>query len=163
VAAALPLPARGWPANKGVEAMVEDPADGALLLLPEGGRKVLRFVGEPALEEEKLTGATTGGIADATRLPDGRTVVAVREVGLGLTNRLAWLTRDAHGYRLQPFATLPLGPLDNVEGLAAERLPDGGGIRLWAVTDNDNWRRTLLLALDLPERQKPSATGSGRP
>lgn len=151
-AAREPLPSADWPVNKGVEAMVEDPADGALLLLPEGGREVLRFFGEPEPERLPLTGAT-GGVADATRLPDGRMVVAVREVGLGLTNRLAWLRRDDRGYWLEPFATLPLGPFDNVEGLAAERLP-GGGTRLWAVTDNDGWRRTLLIAVILPATTK---------
>jgi hypothetical protein len=150
------LPGAEWPVNQGVEAMVEEPGGSALLLISEGGRQLLRFGGKPELQSFALAGAT-GGIADATRLPDGRIVVAMREIGLGLTNRLAWLVRNGRGYRLEPFATLPLGPFDNVEGLAAERLPDGR-TRLWAVTDNDNWRRTLLIALDLPAREKPPAT-----
>lgn len=150
-AEALPvaLPSGRWKLNKGIEAMVVDPADGALLLIPEDSGEVLRLTGSPFPRIVPLTGAS-GGIADAARLPDGRIVVAVREVGLlGLTNRLAWLERSGGGYRLRNFATLPLGPTDNVEGLAAEPGP-GGGVRLWAVTDNDGWRRTVLLRLELP-------------
>ena len=66
--------------------------------------------------------SATGGVADAVRLPDGRILVAVREIGLtGLTNKLAWLARTRGGYRLRNFATLPLGAFDNVEGLAQPR------------------------------------------
>ena len=144
---AFRLPSRGWATNKGIEAMVEESSTRALLLLPEAGNQLWRFAG-PAGKSYPLTG-TTGGIADAARLPDGRIVVAVREVGLlGLSNRLAWLERSGGAYRLRNFATLPLGPLDNVEGLAAEPRPGGGAI-LWAVTDNDGWRRTLLLRMEI--------------
>lgn len=147
-ARAMRLPGAGWTANKGIEAMVRDPADSALLLLHESGRHLLRAGDSGRLESLPLTGAT-GGIADAVRLPDGRMMVAVREIGLaGLTNRLAWLERSRAGYRLRNAATLPLGPVDNVEGLAAEKGPDGRTI-LWAITDNDGWRRTLLLRIDL--------------
>ena len=135
-----------WRVNTGVEGIVQTP-DGRWLLLPENGRYVLEATAA-GLRRRPLRGAT-GGIADAARLPDGRMVVAVREVDWGIVNRLAWLTPAGAGYRLQPFATLPLGLLDNVEGLTAEPLP-GGRTRLWAVTDNDGWRRTLLLELELP-------------
>ena len=67
--------------------------------------------------------------------------------------------RDRGGYRLQPFATLPLGPFDNVEGLAAEVGSDGRTI-LWAVTDNDGWRRTLLLRMTLDTTKAPAKTGA---
>lgn len=135
-----------WPRNAGVEAVVGAPG-GGLLLFPESGRGVLQLRdGQGRLLP--LAGRT-GGVADAVTLPDGRIVVAVREVGLGLVNRLAWLEPDGGGYRLRPFATLPLGWIDNVEGLAAETLPDGA-TRLWAVTDNDGWRRTVLVELLLP-------------
>ncbi|WP_344705379.1 esterase-like activity of phytase family protein [Sphingomonas swuensis] len=153
----MSLRGRGWTANGGIEAMVEDPADGALLLIPEDRRVVVRMkngVGEVPL------GGATGGIADAVRLPDGRMVVAVREIGLlGIRNRLAWLRRGGLGYRLTPFATLPLGPLDNVEGLAAD--PGSlGGTRIWAVTDNDGWRRTLLLRMELDTTKAPAKAGA---
>ncbi len=135
-----------WPVNTGVEAIVRT-AEGRWLLLPENGRYVLEATAV-GLHRRKLTGAT-GGIADAARLPDGRVVIAVREIDWGIVNRLAWLERDGSGFRLRPFARLPLAWLDNVEGLTAEPLP-GGRTRLWAVTDNDGWRRTLLLELELP-------------
>jgi hypothetical protein len=140
------LPDAGWKANRGAEAMVFDPSGPWRLLLGEEGRNLLvQTHGRTTIRP--LTGAT-GGITEATRLPDGRMVATVREIGLlGLTNRLAWLERSGAGYRLRNFATLSLGPLDNVEGLAAEPRPDGGTI-LWAVTDNDGWRRTLLLKLE---------------
>lgn len=151
------LPSRGWRVNQGIEAMVREPGDRALLLLPEGGSSVWRFAG-PVGRRHVLSGAT-GGIADAARLSDGRFVVAVREVSLlGLRNRLAWLERDGAAYRLRPFATLPLGPFDNVEGLAAEELP-GGRTRMWAVTDNDGWRRTLLLQMEI-DRVVPAKAGT---
>lgn len=136
-----------WPRNEGVEAMVGAPG-GGLLLFPETRPGVLR------LREGRATllplAGRSGGIADAVTLPDGRIVVALRELGLGITNRLAWLAPDGAGFRLVPFATLPLGRTDNVEGLAAEALP-GGATRLWAVTDNDGWRRTVLLELEMPK------------
>jgi len=143
----------GWPVNTGVEAIVRT-AEGRWLLLPENGRTVLELT-SAGLRLRPLVGVS-GGIADAVRLPDGRVVVAVREVDWGIVNRLAWLEPAGAGYRLRPFATLPLGWLDNVEGLAAEPLPNGR-TRLWAVTDSDGWRRTLLLEMELP-----APPGSGR-
>jgi hypothetical protein len=142
-----------WPRNEGVEALVAA-LGGGLLLFPEYGRGVLRL--------HKGTGrllplnGRTGGLADAVTLPDGRILVAVRELGLGITNRLAWLEPDGAGYRLRRFAALPLGPLDNVEGLAAEALP-GGSTRLWAVTDNDGWRRTVLIEMIVPSTTRAPA------
>lgn len=151
----LGLPSGSWRKNEGIEAMVVDPIDGRLLLLHEGGRQVLRVVDPSRIEQLPLDGAT-GGIADVIRLPDGRMVAAIREIGLtGLTNRLAWLERTPTGYRLRNFASLPLGPLDNVEGLAAERRSDGRTV-LWAITDNDGWRRTLLLRLTLDTTKAPA-------
>ncbi len=153
------LPSARWSRNKGIEAMVEERSGGALLLLHEGGRFALR-VGDSSRPEQVPLAGATGGIADAVRLPNGRIVVAVREIGLlGLTNKLAWLERLGRGYRLRNFATLPLGPFDNVEGLAAEREPDGRTI-LWAVTDNDGWRRTLLLRMTLDTTKAPARAGA---
>lgn len=142
-----------WPRNEGVEAVVGAP-DGGLLLIPETQRGIL-LLRDGKASLLSLAGRT-GGIADAVTLPDGRIVVAVREIGLGITNRLAWLEPDGRGYRLKPFARLPLGWTDNVEGLAAAPLP-GGATRLWAVTDNDGWRRTVLVELELPRTTKAPA------
>jgi hypothetical protein len=160
-AAAMPvaLPSARWKRNTGIEAMVADPGDGGLLLLHEGGSQVLRVTPSRPTQALPLEGAS-GGIADAVRLPDGRVVVAVREIGLlGLTNRLAWLERVDTGYHLRNFASLPLGMLDNVEGLAVERAPNGGTL-LWAITDNDGWRRTLLLRMELDTTKAPAGAGA---
>ena len=84
------------------------------------------------------------GISDAAALPSTGVVLLERRFGpLGFRSRLTGLGRGP--------LVLPLGPLDNAEGLAAEWRP-GGGVRLWVITDNDNrrWRRTLLVAIDLP-------------
>ena len=152
----VPLPRTGWPANKGAEAIAPDGQGGQLIFAEQGRELLVRT--RSGIVRRPLAGAT-GGVADAVLLPDGRIVVAVREVGLtGLRNRLAWLEREGGGYRLRNFATLPLGPLDNVEGLAAE--PQSGvGAVLWAVTDNDGWRRTLLLRMEIA----PSLQGRWQP
>ena len=146
---ALDLSRHGWKANKGVEAMVRDRDNGALLLMAEGGGSVLR-VGDD--EDEVPLAGPPGQIADAARLPDGRILLAVRQVGfLGLTNLIAEMTLQPEGYRVRSLATLPLGATANVEGIAAEPRTDGG-TRLWLMTDNDfrPAKPTLLVALDLP-------------
>jgi hypothetical protein len=148
------LPRERWGRNRGIEAMVW--TGGRLLLLPEQRPEVLEFTGTRTLRSlPRLDGG--GAPTDAAVLPDGTVLVALRAIGLsGVTNRLAVLGRSGAGYRLRPFATLPLGPLDNVEGLAVQPLA-GGGVRLWLATDNDflGWRRTLLVALDLPPGARP--------
>lgn len=155
----IALPSTGWKKNTGIEAIVRERPGGALLLLQEGGRQLFRYSGSPISRSLPLEGAT-GGVADAVLLPDGRIIVAVREIDLlGLTDRLAWLERSGTGYRLRNVATLPLGPVDNVEGLATELLPNGR-TRLWAVTDNDGWRRTLLLQMELDTTKAPATTGA---
>ena len=146
---ALDLSRHGWKANKGVEAMVRDRVNGALLLMAEGGGSALR-IGDDE-EEVPLTGPP-GQIAGAVRLPDGRILLTVRQVGfLGLTNLIAEMTLQPDGYRIQPLAILPLGATANVEAIAAEPRTDGG-TRLWLMTDNDfrPGKPTLLVALDLP-------------
>jgi hypothetical protein len=46
---------------------------------------------------------------------------------------------------------LNVGALDNMEGVAAAPLPNGG-TRLWIVSDDNfrPWMRTLLVTLDVP-------------
>ena len=87
--------------------------------------------------------------SDAALLPDGTTILLKRRIGL--TGVSSWLERD--GKRL----ALPLHWSDNPEALTAEPLPNGG-IRLWIMTDNDlrAWRRTLLVAIDLPRPDSPA-------
>lgn len=83
------------------------------------------------------------GVSDAADLPDGPVALLKRGFGIG------GFTGTIVGILDKP-VRLPLGRLDNAEGIAAER--NGRGTRLWVVTDNDNrpWRRTLLLAIDVP-------------
>ena len=144
------LSGMGWPVNKGAEAMVALPS-GALLLIPEVSRQVIR-INQRGLGVARLEGVS-GGIADATMLPDGRVLVLVREVGpLGIRNRIAMLVRAGQDYRLRPVRTVETGPLINLEAITAEPLPSGA-TRLWLMSDNDfsTWRRTILLAIDLPK------------
>lgn len=124
-----------WPANRGGEALVAGPA--GVIVLPEGG------------------GVVAGGkmvapawTADATRLGDGRLVLLIRRPGLGGFDNQLWIAAGA-GQPARRIA-LDVGVLDNMEGIAAAPLPDGG-TRLWIVSDDNfrPWMRTLLVALDL--------------
>ncbi len=124
-----------WRANRGGEALVEGAT--GVMVLPEGG------------------GVAVGGDmvapawnSDATRLRDGRLVLLIRRPGLGGFDNQVWIASGA-GKPARRIA-LDLGMLDNMEGIAAAPLPDGG-TRLWIVSDDNfrPWMRTLLLALDL--------------
>lgn len=84
------------------------------------------------------------GVSDAVAVTEGRDLLLRRRFGLrGFTTRIAGVAGGD--------ITLPLGPLDNAEGLAAQQIA-GGATRLWVMTDNDQrrWQRTLLVAVDLP-------------
>ena len=87
--------------------------------------------------------AESTGASDAARLPDGTMMLLERRIGVGGVS--SWLTWGDQ--RL----ALPFDRSDNPEALTAEPLPTGG-TRLWIMTDNDlkPWRRTLLVAIDLP-------------
>lgn len=131
-----------WPDNKGGEALVSGAA-GAIYALPEMGGPIVAVAGPRA------TIAVPPAISDAARLPDGRLALLVRRFGArGFASEVviaAMRGRAANVIRL------PLGALDNPEGLAAAPLANGG-TRLWIVTDNDfrSWTPTLLIALDMP-------------
>ena len=126
-----------WSFNRGGEALVAA-RDGKVMVLPEdGGRAAGGAMIAPA------------GTSDATRLPDGRLVLLLR--------RWTWrgfathLQIDGGAGRPARRIALDLAPLDNMEGIAAAPLPDGG-TRLWIVSDDNfrPWMRTVLVALDLP-------------
>jgi len=125
----------GWPANRGGEALVDSAA--GVMVLPEGGGAV---AGGAMI--------APAGSADATRLPDGRLILLIRRPGLGRFDNQLWIAAGA-GKPARRIA-LDLGRLDNMEGIAAAPLPDGG-TRLWIVSDDNfrPWMRTLLVALDL--------------
>ncbi|WP_205479566.1 esterase-like activity of phytase family protein [Sphingomonas arenae] len=151
------FPQERWPPNESLEAVIG--VGRWLLLVPETGQEVWFREADGAVSVYPLSGADGQHPADAVRLPDGRMLVLLRSVRpWGIANRLAWLKAGRGAFRLEPFAELPLGAFDNVEGVAAER-GQAGGTRLWLVTDNDfsDRRRTLLIALDLPEATPASS------
>lgn len=94
--------------------------------------------------------AESTGVSDAASLPGGGEMTLRRRFGL-------------RGFRAQLVGggrsiALPLDWSDNPEALTVEPLPDGG-TRLWIMTDNDftAWRRTLLVAIDLPPPSPPAS------
>jgi len=100
-----------WSSNRGAEAIVA--GDAGVMVLPENGGAV-------------VGGAMTApaGTADATRLADGRLVLLIRRPGLsGFDNQL-WIGAGA-GKPARRIA-LDVGALDNMEGIAAAPLPNGG-------------------------------------
>ena len=125
----------GWGHNFGGEALVA--RAGGVMVLPE------------------LGGAAWGGpmvapawTSDATRLPDGRLALIVRRpTWRGFDNRVSI---GAGAGKAARRIAIRLRPLDNVEGIAAAPLPDGG-TRLWLVSDDNfrPWMRTLLVRIDL--------------
>lgn len=143
---------RRWPDNAGVEGLVVD--RGQFLLFIEGGETIYRLRGS-RLGAVRVAGKQ-GDYSEAVRLPDGRLLALERSLGpSGLRNALVLLKESAKGFRASRRIHLPLGPFDNMEGMAAERSKDGT-IRLWVIAD-DNFQkpmRTLLIALDLPPEGK---------
>lgn len=146
--AKIELGRRRWHRNGGIEGLA---ADGrALLAFPERGNTVVQLFGNAA--RQFRIAEPRGRISDAIALSPGRLAVIQRGPGpLGFRNALGILERSGSGYRYVAWIRLPVSPLDNVEALAAERLPSGA-TRLWMMTD-DNYHaplRTLLFAYDLP-------------
>jgi hypothetical protein len=141
------FPVRSFWGNWGAEGVVAAGQD--LLALVESGPQLVRLAANGSIRRAALKGQ--GRPADAVRLADGRVLVIARAITpRGIRSSLAWLERSADGYRMRSWARLPLGQLDNVEGVAAEVLP-GGATRLWLVTDNDfsSSRKTLLMTVVL--------------
>jgi len=152
------------PFNRGFEAVVAL-ADGRLLVLTEAGGKdgshQAYLVGPepPALG---LTYVTESGFdpTDAALLPDGDVLVLERMYSLlmGANARIVRVAAAA----IEPGATLQgeeiarLSPpltVDNMEGLAVRAAPDGNGVLLYVISDNNfsALQRTLLLQFRLSE------------
>ena len=132
-----------------------------LLLLPEMGDSVLAVRGSSVRQGSIAKPA--GRISDAAWLPSRELLVVQRRLTLlGFANSIAPLGPSGNAYRYGRRVELGVGPFDNIEAIAPERLPRGG-VRLWLMTDDGYQRpfRTLLLALDLPAkpqqgRRRPS-------
>lgn len=132
----------GW--NRGIEGMVADREN--ILLFPESGGRTSRLGGS----EDRAISGISGWLSDVARLPDGRLIVLNRQpAAIGLRNFLVVLEKVGAGYRASQSWHIPLGRLDNVEGLAVQ--PRSDRVRLWMVTDNNFQQRrpTLLIAVDL--------------
>lgn len=153
----LSLRPRDWDGNSGIEALALDGT--AILMIPEPGGTVLRLEDDSYRTYRLEQGAR---ISDAVGLEDGTTILLERSLTpFGFTNALTRLEREGQAYRRGGRIPLSLGPLDNGEALAAERLP-GGGVRLWLMTDDNHQPplRTVLVALDLPRGALRAPAGS---
>lgn len=142
--------------NVGIEGMA--PGLGGIWLVHERGRLLrLRLAPpRPYSIQRMAMKEGFGRLSDAASIPGGRTWLIARNLGpFGFRNRLVelGLRRSDGTFVLRSVARLGVGPFDNVEALAAERMPDGT-TRLWLMTDDNFQRpmRTLLLALDVPKR-----------
>lgn len=144
----VPVRGAGLGRNRGIEGMAAD--GGGLLLFPESGGQAFRPGRSPFIPIDGLS----GWISDAAVLPDGSLALLNRRPTLiGLTNSLVILEKWGSAYRARQSWRIPVGRLDNIEGLAVEPLPSGA-IRLWMVTDNNlqQRRRTLLVAVEIRPR-----------
>jgi hypothetical protein len=146
---------RGWKVNNGIEGIAT--AGQSLLLLHEGGQQLISVTGTRG--RTIRIGGAAGKLTDGVEIDGFVLVVERRLTALGFRNALVVLERAGEGFRVGGRFPLPLSPFDNVEAVAAERLP-GGGHRLWLMTDDNllGFLRTLLVALDMP----PSGLGEGR-
>ena len=144
----IPLGMRGWRANRGIEGAAEEGA--SLLLVHEKGDSLLRVTGSRA--RSIAIADARGRISDVAPLGAGQYLAVERRLTpFGFRNALAILDKSGSGYRFGRRIALPLGPLENVEAIAIERLANGKR-RLWLMTD-DNFQpplRSLLIALDWP-------------
>ena len=139
---------RRWPPNLGVEGMA--PAGRDLLLFLEQEPRIFGVHGSVSMGFP-VAGKRTS-FSEALRLPDGRLVAIERHLSLfGFRNALVVLNEDRASFRIARRFRLAVGSLDNIEGMTAERLPDGK-IRVWLISDDNFQRplRTLLAAIDLP-------------
>jgi hypothetical protein len=156
--AVKPLDGSRWSENGGIEGLVRD--DVSLVLVAEDGKLISRFDGETIAPLPSMSGSRR--LSDAAALADGRILLLQRTLSpLGFRNALA--IYDPTSGRTIDLASLPLGHLDNAEGLAVERLVSGR-LRVWIITDRDSRARgrTLLAAFDWdgPNAKRP-AQGPG--
>lgn len=144
-----------WPLNGGAEGLVALPGP-ELLIFPENSSKLFRMRGSRAVAE--AVQGRKAAVSDAATLPDGRLILIERSFGVtGFRNDLAILDRREGGHQISERFNLPAGILTNFEGVAAEARANGA-IRLWIISDDNFQRplRTLLLAVDLPRKRRPS-------
>ncbi|WP_271439739.1 esterase-like activity of phytase family protein [Pontixanthobacter luteolus] len=171
-----PAEMRRWPSNSGPEAMVRL-RDGRFIVLSEGraawwsGDFPALLYGSDPVEgavPEKFAFAAPEGFrpVDMAQLPDGRVLVLVRKLNIGLPPSFDVSVmladpaeiRDAIAQR-KPWSGEVLGTIsgsdvqDNYEGLAivprADSQRNDKGVTLWLISDDNRsgFQRTLLLEL----------------
>jgi hypothetical protein len=180
--AVRPAEMRSWPANRGPESLVRL-ADGRFIVLSEavseGPQPVsegLLFPGDPVEGAAPMVFrfVPPAGFrpTDIAQLPDGRVVILLRKLNIGLP---PWLVSrlvvadpatiaGGEEWAWQPLTEIrgPL-PRENYEGLAIEPRANGAA-RLWLISDDNRaaFQRTLLLALDWMPRNKPRVRAAER-
>jgi hypothetical protein len=155
-----------WSANGGAEAMTRLP-DGRFIVLAEdapwlstGGHPGLVFASDPVtgVEPVKFTFRPPIGYdpSDMAALPDGRVVLLLRVVDplsppffdamLVVADPGDIVAGQEWRWRKLAGLTAPV-PRDNYEGLAI--VPDGAGVTMWLISDDNyaRFQRTLLLQL----------------
>ena len=138
--------------NSGIEGLASGLS--GIVAFPESGGSAFSWSGGQ-WAEARLDRRTP--LSDAARLEDGSILLLERRLTTsGFSNGLALLRPEGGGFRTVWRKRLPVGRLDNVEAVAAERIA-GGGYRLWMMSD-DNFHprlRTLLLVVDVPAALLP--------
>ena len=146
--------------NKGLEALASLP-DGRLIVFAEGaddgGVPVFLIDPEGGVTEARLPRVGSHAVTGADIGPDGRLYLVLRDYSLlfGVSIRVMRYRLGPDGLPLPASAeTLAAfeaaSGIDNMEGIALERGPDGG-IWLWLIAD-DNFRasqRTLLMRFEV--------------
>ncbi|MBC7767853.1 MAG: esterase-like activity of phytase family protein [Phycisphaerales bacterium] len=157
--------------NAGLEAMAAT-ADGALLIGAEGGEERTTPLWLAPLDAQEAATprifyppAPGYSLTALDRLPDGGFVALERFYApvVGARARITMFpaaSLDAHGETLPGLVVLaelaPPMPVDNFEGVAAQRMSDGV-TRIYIVSD-DNFsarQRTLLYAFDISSASSP--------
>jgi hypothetical protein len=169
---------RGWPSNKGPEAMVRL-HDGRFIVLSEsfngwfGGtdHQALLFAGDPtigaAVQAFTFVGADGYRPTDMAELPDGRVLILMRRVLWPMPMKLSGRIMLADPAQITSGGTwqahelarldAPL-PVDNFEGMAIDSVPDKAGkATVWLISDANSaqFQRTLLWKLTLDPARLP--------
>jgi Esterase-like activity of phytase len=175
---------KSWPQNTGPEAMVRL-TDGRFIVLCEcttgwfqgGHHPAFLFTGDPSegATGRRLTFLGIDGYSptDMAQLPDGRVLVLVRRLRWPMPARFAVKVLLADPAEIATDGTWQASevadisapwPVDNYEGLAIERTPDGRLIG-WIISDENGavTQRALLLKVEIDVQGMPAKRAPGSP
>lgn len=171
---------RDWLANGGPEGLLRL-RDGRFIVLAEGawggaGGPALLFPADPAETPASIGFRFDAGGSysptDLAELPDGRVLILLRNVHIGLpvgfSARLVVADpatiRAGEAWEWRELAKLGPGvPMDNYEGLAVSA--DGDSLTLWLISDDNGAsyiQRTLLLRLEWDFAALKQRSGSAK-